>query len=77
MAGRDGVPLIGFPAVFPRAATGFVYPNLRVLQRLGLLPDNVDDLEMIDYIRILQESWLGSPRRNQAKQLAQSATGSR
>ena len=76
LASRDGVPVIGVPGgISPRAATGFLFiPTLRVLQRLGLLPDNVDEIsEMIDYMRALQKSWLlKSPRRqNRAKQLAQ------
>ena len=55
LAGRDGVPLIGVPGGISRAATGFCLSQPWVLQRLGLLPDNVDEIsEMIDYIRILQ-----------------------
>lgn len=75
LAGQDGVPLIGVPGgISPRAATGFLFiPILRVLQRLGLLPDTVDEIsEMIDYIRGLQEKLApeAPEEENLAKQLA-------
>jgi len=75
MAQRDGAPVIGVPCgIAPRAATGFLFiPSLRVLQRLGLLPDNVDEItEMIDFIRDKRKK-LGpeAPEEdNPAKQIA-------
>ncbi|OPZ75491.1 MAG: bifunctional phosphoglucose/phosphomannose isomerase [Firmicutes bacterium ADurb.Bin456] len=76
LASRDGVPLIGVPGgISPRAATGFLFiPTLRVLQKLGLLEDSVDEItEMIDFIRTIREKLApeAPQAENQAKQLAQ------
>jgi glucose/mannose-6-phosphate isomerase len=76
LAGRDGAPLIGVPGgISPRAATGFLFiPTLRVLQKLGLLEDSVDEItEMIDFIRTLRGKLApeAPQAENQAKQLAQ------
>ncbi|OPX85450.1 MAG: bifunctional phosphoglucose/phosphomannose isomerase [Pelotomaculum sp. PtaB.Bin104] len=75
LAKKDGIPVVGVPfGVSPRAATGFLFiPTLRVLSRLGLLPEVTDEItEMIDYIRKLSRV-LGpeaESRENQAKQIA-------
>lgn len=75
MAQRDGVPVIGVPCgISPRAATGFLFiPTLRVLQRLGLLPDVTGEIvEMIEHIKE-QRKAIGpeaAEADNVAKQLA-------
>lgn len=75
MAKKDGFPVIGVPCgISPRAAIGFLFiPTLRMLQRLGLLPDVTGEItEMIDFIREMRKK-LGpdaNEEENPAKQLA-------
>jgi len=75
LAHKDSVPVVGVPCgVSPRAATGFLFiPTLRVLQRLGLLPDVTNEItEMINYIRDMGKK-LGpdvAGEDNLAKQIA-------
>lgn len=75
LAQRDRVPLIGVPCgISPRAATGFLFiPTLRILQRLGILPDITDEIvEMVDYLKEMRKT-LGPEAKeeiNPAKQLA-------
>ena len=66
---------IGVPGgISPGSHRLLFIPTLRVLQRLGLLPDNVDEIsEMIDYMRALQKELAPEvpAQENRAKQLAQ------
>ncbi len=74
-AKRDGVPVIRVPGgVSPRAATGYLFlPTLRVLQKLGMLPDVTGEIiNMISHLKELRKK-LGpdaAAAGNPAKQLA-------
>jgi len=74
-AKRDGIPVIGVPGgVSPRAATGFLFlPTLRVLQRLGMLPDVTGEIsEMVSHLKELRKK-LGPDapiEENPAKRIA-------
>ncbi len=74
-ARRDGVTVIKIPSgIAPRAATGFLFlPTLRVLQKLGVLPDKGDELsEMIALLKDLRKKLEPETptEENPAKQIA-------
>jgi len=74
-ARRDGVPVINIPGgIFPRAANGFLFiSTLKVLHRLGLLPDLTEEItETVDLLENMRKE-LGpeaAVEENPAKQIA-------
>jgi len=79
-AKKDGFPVIAVPGgISPRSATGYLFiPTLRVLDRLGLLPDVTEEItEMIDLIGDMRKK-LGpaaAEAENPAKQIARKLHG--
>jgi len=79
-AGKDGFPVIAVPGgISPRSATGYLFiPTLKILNRLGLLPDVTEEItEMIDLIRDMRKK-LGpaaAEAENPAKQIARKLHG--
>lgn len=79
-AAEDGYPVVKVPGgISPRAATGYLFlPTLRVLSRLGLLPDITEEIsEMIAIISNMRPKLIPAAAEadNTAKQIARKLYG--